>query len=198
MNKRHSLKPSFWIILIVLLGSLLWAASPVRRVMGGNPAYKESVSTSLAVYLPIIFDSVSPTTTSTPTSTATSAPTNTPPNPTATQTPTSTTMAPTLTPIPTQGGSTPTPTPTAVEGDGLVIIGDFLFIPHTLTVHVGANVVWQNADPVDHTTTSDTGVWDSGTIVSGGSYQFQFTDAGNFPYHDTLHPNITGTIIVVP
>src|ERR1700731_198629 len=45
-----------------------------------------------------------------------------------------------------------------------VSIVDFMFSPATITVPVGTTVTWTNmsASDSDHTTTSDTGLWDSG------------------------------------
>jgi len=79
-----------------------------------------------------------------------------------------------------------------------VFIADFTFIPRTITIHVGTIVEWENLDGVDHTTTSDDGVWDSGTLAPGQTFQYQFIAVGTYPYHCTFHPSMTGTIIVVP
>jgi len=51
-------------------------------------------------------------------------------------------------------------------------------------------------DAVTHTVTSDNAAWDSGNIPAGGTFKFTFTTAGTFPYHCTIHPGMTGTIIV--
>ena len=149
-------------------------------------------ATSPAVYLPLILNPGSPVT-STNTPTVTSTPTLI-----TTQTPTPTASA-TKTATPTEeGGPTPLPTPTAIEGYGFVSIIEFTFLPKVITIHAGAIVEWENFDPVDHTVTSDTGVWDSGTIAPNQKFQFQFTAVGNYPYHCSIHPSMTGMIIVVP
>jgi plastocyanin len=36
----------------------------------------------------------------------------------------------------------------------------------------------------------------SGTLANGAAYQFTFTQPGTFTYHCTIHPSMTGTIIV--
>jgi plastocyanin len=99
------------------------------------------------------------------------------------------------------------------SGASCVTIEDFSFAPATLTVTVGTTVTWTNAGPSAHTTTSDTGVWDSGTLsapsggggygtpTTGGTYQVKFTTPGSYPYHCKLYPpasypGFTGTIIV--
>jgi plastocyanin len=77
-----------------------------------------------------------------------------------------------------------------------VIIQNMTFSPSTLTVPVGTTVTWKNLDNVAHHVVSDTGAFDSGTLNNGQSYNFTFTKAGNYPYHCSIHPSMTGTIIV--
>jgi hypothetical protein len=74
------------------------------------------------------------------------------------------------------------------------------FEPKVLTVTVGTTVMWTNIDSgIAHTTTSNTGVWDSGTITSGGTYTHTFDVAGTFPYHCIFHVSsgMAGTIVVL-
>jgi plastocyanin len=94
-----------------------------------------------------------------------------------------------------------------------ITIQDFSFSPSTLTVKAGTTVTWANNGPSAHTTTSDGGVWNSGTLSApsgggaygggsaGGTFQFTFTTPGTYPYHCTIHPpasypSFTGTITV--
>jgi plastocyanin len=77
-----------------------------------------------------------------------------------------------------------------------VVLYNMSFGPSTLTVAKGTTVTWQNNDGIAHTATSDTGAWDSGTIPAGGSKGVTFNTAGTFPYHCTVHPMMTATIIV--
>jgi plastocyanin len=69
------------------------------------------------------------------------------------------------------------------------------FNPGTLTVSRGTNVTWRNNDGVIHTSTSDTGLWDTGNIGGGSSKGVTFSSAGTFNYHCTVHKGMTGTII---
>lgn len=81
--------------------------------------------------------------------------------------------------------------------DVMVTINGFAFMPATMTVPVGTRVVWMNQQPgVPHTVTSDTGVWDSGTLGTGATFAFTFNQPGTFPYHCNIHPNMHGTITV--
>jgi plastocyanin len=94
-----------------------------------------------------------------------------------------------------------------------VTIQDYLFTPSAVTIQAGTTVQWSNSGPSSHTTTSDNGVWDSGSLnapvagggygggSAGGTYAVKFTTPGTYPYHCTLHPpathpGFTGTITV--
>jgi plastocyanin len=78
---------------------------------------------------------------------------------------------------------------------------DFQFAPKTITIAAGTTVNWPNPGAAPHTTTSDTGLWDSGQKAPGESFSFTFSQAGTFPYYCTLHGTaggvgMAGTIIV--
>jgi plastocyanin len=95
-----------------------------------------------------------------------------------------------------------------------VTISDFKFSPAVDTVKVGTIVQWVNNGPSEHSSVSDSGLWDSqgmsppsgggsyGGTTGGGTFQFQFNTAGSFPYHCKFHPpaqypSFVGTIVVV-
>jgi plastocyanin len=78
----------------------------------------------------------------------------------------------------------------------MVGIQNYVFRPGTMTVPVGATVTWTNNDPFAHTTSSDSGVWDSGPLNPGASFSHTFTTAGVFSYHCHIHPFMQGTIVV--
>lgn len=72
------------------------------------------------------------------------------------------------------------------------------FTPATITVVLGTKVIWKNLDINVHTVTSDDATsFSSGNISTNGMYSFTFTANGSFPYHCSLHPGMTGTILVV-
>jgi glucose/arabinose dehydrogenase len=50
-------------------------------------------------------------------------------------------------------------------------------------------------DNASHTSTSDTGLWDSG-ILNLTQFTFKFTAAGDYPYHCTTHPFMTASVSV--
>ena len=69
-------------------------------------------------------------------------------------------------------------------------------VSNTQVVKAGTHVTWMNIDDTEHTSTSDTGLWDSGVIGVGHSYTVIFNQTGTFTYHCNIHP-MTGTIVVV-
>jgi plastocyanin len=73
------------------------------------------------------------------------------------------------------------------------------FTPDVVTVVIGKNntVYWVNNDAAVHTATSDTaGVFDSGTMNAGATFQWTFTTAGTYTYHCNFHSWMQGTVIV--
>lgn len=97
--------------------------------------------------------------------------------------------------------STPTATPTSVCSpvqERYVLMVNFTYSPQTVTVTLGTRIRWLNEGPSTHTTTSDTGVWDSGVMNPGQTYGVLFNSPGTYPYHCTLHPEtMTGTVNVL-
>jgi len=77
-----------------------------------------------------------------------------------------------------------------------VNIQGFAFNPDSLKVSMGTIIRWTNLDAASHTSTSDVGLWDSGTLNSNDQYLRVFDSAGSFPYHCAIHPSMTAKIIV--
>jgi plastocyanin len=67
-----------------------------------------------------------------------------------------------------------------------VHIVDFQFNPDPVAIHVGDTVQWI-WDASDHSTTSDTSIWDSGVLNTGATFSHTFTSAGSFPYYCKIH-----------
>jgi plastocyanin len=75
--------------------------------------------------------------------------------------------------------------------------GNWAFMPQDVTIKLGTTVEWMNVSDAPHTSTSDTGVWDSKNISAmTGTYAFTFTGAGTYTYHCSYHTFMTGTITV--
>jgi len=93
-------------------------------------------------------------------------------------------------------GNEVTFTTSAAQAANEVLIQGMAYSPLSLTVAVNTTVKWTNNDNVSHSVTSDTGLFDSGLFGNGGTYSRQFTTAGTFNYHCSIHPYMTATIIV--
>lgn len=78
-----------------------------------------------------------------------------------------------------------------------VLIGNFSFSPKTLTVPVGATVTWMNHDKVPHlVTTAGNQFQKSPVLKAGQSFSNTFATAGTYSYFCSIHPQMTGKIIV--
>jgi len=86
------------------------------------------------------------------------------------------------------------PTSASTVGSDTVNIQNFAFDPASLTVKKGATVTWTNNDSAPHRIKSDT--FNSPQLNSGQSFSFTFTTAGSFDYSCSIHPSMTGKIIV--
>jgi plastocyanin len=72
------------------------------------------------------------------------------------------------------------------------------FSPKTITVDLGTTVGWTIDGAASQTVTdgSGLGLFDSGTLAPGATYQFMFFAAGTYPYRDLLHTRLKGTVVV--
>lgn len=70
------------------------------------------------------------------------------------------------------------------------------FDPQTMTINVGDTVNWTNRDEAPHNAVADDKSWKTSVFATGESGSVTFTTAGTFPYICTIHPNMTGTVIV--
>jgi plastocyanin len=84
--------------------------------------------------------------------------------------------------------------PSAVNA--AVKIDNFVFGPQTLTVAVGTTVTWTNSDDIPHTSVSTEGVFKSKVLDTDEKFSYTFTKAGTYPYYCTIHPKMTGTVVV--
>lgn len=78
----------------------------------------------------------------------------------------------------------------------VVTIENMQFNPPTLTVHRGDRVTWRNNDLFFHTATADTKTFDSGNIAANGSWSYDASKKGRYPYGCSLHPTMHGVLIV--
>ena len=93
--------------------------------------------------------------------------------------------------------STPSPTSASVSiVPGARTLTTTAYSPNPLTIARGTTVVWMNNDSSTHDQVSDSGVFNTGSVAPGAQASFTFQNAGTFPYHCGIHPNMVATIVV--
>ena len=84
----------------------------------------------------------------------------------------------------------------AARADQTVNIANFSFSPASLTAGLGESITFDNTAVNGHTSTSDGGFWNTGTIAGGSSEDVEFSASGTFAYHCAIHPSMVAVIIV--
>ena len=84
------------------------------------------------------------------------------------------------------------PASTAAE----VKVDNFSFSPATLNVAVGTTVTWTNRDDIPHNVVSTDKVFKSKVMDTDEKFSYTFTKAGSYAYFCSIHPHMTGTVVV--
>jgi plastocyanin len=79
-----------------------------------------------------------------------------------------------------------------------VKIDNFSFTPAVLTVPVGTTVTWTNRDDIPHTvvSTDDSKIFKSKAMDTDEKFSYTFAKPGRYSYFCSVHPKMTGTIVV--
>lgn len=77
-------------------------------------------------------------------------------------------------------------------------IKGFMFDPQPLQIATGTTVTWVNHDPIPHTVAESGHLFRSEALDTDDTFSWTFTTAGTFQYFCTVHPQMVGTIHVVP
>jgi plastocyanin len=77
-----------------------------------------------------------------------------------------------------------------------ITIDNFSFAPHDTAVPLGAAVTWTNKDDVPHNVVSTARQFRSPVIDTDGQFTHRFDMAGAHEYYCSLHPKMTGRIVV--
>ena len=88
------------------------------------------------------------------------------------------------------------PAASAQAADKEVQIDQFAFAPQRLTVKAGTTVTWINDDDIPHTVTSSSKLFKSRALDTNDKFSFTFTTPGSYEYFCSLHPHMTGTVVV--
>jgi plastocyanin len=84
------------------------------------------------------------------------------------------------------------PTPETME----VKIDNFTFGPAELAVRVGTTITWTNRDDIPHTVVSTDKVFKSKVLDTDEKFSSTFSTPGTFPYFCSIHPKMTGKVVV--
>ena len=78
-----------------------------------------------------------------------------------------------------------------------VKIDNFSFGPAELTISAGTTVTWTNRHDIPHTVVSDDKTtFKSKVLDTDETFSYTFTRAGTYPYFCSIHPKMTGKVVV--
>jgi plastocyanin len=79
-----------------------------------------------------------------------------------------------------------------------VSIAGMAFNPSDITVKKGTTVTWSNNDNMTHTVQETDGKKgpNSSDLAPGDKYSFTFDETGTFAYHCSIHPSMSGSVVV--
>jgi plastocyanin len=77
-----------------------------------------------------------------------------------------------------------------------VKIDNFSFAPAMLTVKAGTQITWTNADDIPHTVVSDDRSFKSKVLDTDEKFTFTASKRGTYPYFCSIHPKMTGKLVV--
>ncbi len=77
-----------------------------------------------------------------------------------------------------------------------VTVQNFTFIPGSLTVPVGTTVTWINHDEEPHRVVSTEKKFNSPVLQKDAKFTHTFSAPGTYDYYCSIHPKMTGKVIV--
>jgi plastocyanin len=80
--------------------------------------------------------------------------------------------------------------------DTNIVIDQFRFSPERVTVKTGTTVTWTNDDDIPHTVASSTQLFKSKALDTADKFSFTFRTPGVYGYFCSIHPHMTGTVVV--
>jgi plastocyanin len=75
-------------------------------------------------------------------------------------------------------------------------IDNFTFGPAELTVKAGTTITWTNHDDIPHTVVSSDKAFKSKVLDTDEQFSSTFHSPGTFSYFCSIHPKMTGKVIV--
>ena len=77
-----------------------------------------------------------------------------------------------------------------------VVVDNFSFAPSMASVAAGSTITWTNRDDVPHNIVSTEQKFKSPVLDTGEQFSHRFDTAGTYKYFCSLHPKMTGQIVV--
>lgn len=84
----------------------------------------------------------------------------------------------------------------APPATAVIKIENFTFAPATLTVPAGATVTWVNDDDIPHAVAADDHGFKSKVLDTQDRFTTTFAKPGSYGYFCSLHPHMTGKVVV--
>lgn len=77
-----------------------------------------------------------------------------------------------------------------------VKIDNFVFAPNAMTVPAGTTIRWTNRDDVPHNVVAEDKSFKSKVLDTDESFSYTFSTPGTYTYLCSIHPKMTGKIVV--
>jgi plastocyanin len=84
---------------------------------------------------------------------------------------------------------------TSAPGDVKVKMMDYAFLPGSITIQQGTTVTWTNEDSASHSVVFAD--FQSPLLSTGETFSHTFDATGEYSYSCSIHPSMTGTVIVI-
>jgi plastocyanin len=87
-------------------------------------------------------------------------------------------------------------TPAAADDRKQVVVDNFSFTPAIAAVPVGTTVTWTNHDDIPHNVVSPEQKFKSPVLDTDEMFSHKFEAAGTYKYYCSIHPRMTGQVVV--
>jgi plastocyanin len=77
-----------------------------------------------------------------------------------------------------------------------VKIDNFVFSPNAVTVPAGTTIHWTNRDDIPHNVVAEDKSFKSKVMDTDESFSYTFTKPGTYTYFCSIHPKMTGKVVV--
>jgi len=85
---------------------------------------------------------------------------------------------------------------TGGPGPNDVFIQGLTFYPASISVLAGTTITWTNKDAIAYSVTSNTSLFNSGSIAFRKTFAYTFSTAGTYTYFCSIYPSMVATVTV--